>query len=222
VLGVVLLLVGSLTTLVSLDPGDGICRFVPCDPAVPSVGFAADPDGSIRVEVGTTAAREVDEIVVVSGADPSWRDSPVLWRIERPGGPSPGWSGSVTLGRVPDGFVETVPLTAPLTDATAVGVANACYGNLADLPAGPLPTDAVLTEYGETVPLDDFRAGADELTPCPGTSPRSPWPPGLVAAALGAGLVVAVLVRRLRLSPPNDGAACAPPRRSSPTSTGRP
>ncbi|MGY4645516.1 hypothetical protein [Cellulomonas sp. URHB0016] len=196
VLGIVLLVVGSAATLVSLSPADGICRFVPCDPASPSVGFTAGTDGAVRIEFGPQAARRVDEILVVSGPDPDWTGSPVLWRAVRTGHVPDGWTGTVTLGRAPEGFVDTVPLTAPLTEATAVGVGNRCYGTLSAVPAGPLPTDAVVTQYEEVSSLDAFRAVAGDLSPCPDTTPRRPWPPGLAAAALGAGTVLVVLVRR--------------------------
>jgi len=195
VLGVVLLVVGSLTTLISLVPGDGICRFVPCDPAVPGVAFAAEPDGAVRVEFGDDAADEVTEIFLVSGPDPSWR-SPTLWRAERTGVVPDGWSGTVVLGTTPEGFTETVPLTGDLTDATAFGIGNGCYGTIAEIPADPLPTDGVLTEWGETLSLDAFRAEQSGLTPCTDTSSPSPWPPALATAALG--LAIVLVVARLR------------------------
>ena len=197
--GVLLLVAGSLLFVVPMAAAHGVCAFVPCSPLTSEIGFSATTDGRTIVETGPVTAADLQEVVVLSGADPSW-ESPVVWQVERAGDVPAGWSGEVVLGEVPEGFEETVPLTLPLTEGTAVGVSNDCYGTITSVLPGPFTPGVVTTEY-DLRTVDQFHADDLGFTPCPPEHDpaRLYAGVGLVGGAVG---LVLVIVARLRYGPP--------------------
>jgi hypothetical protein len=204
--GVLFVVVGALLAAVPAVMANGVCAFVPCDPSTPTVGFTLMPDGAPAVETGPAPAADIQEVVVLSGPDPSWHDSPVLWRVERAGDVPVGWSGEVVLGVVPEGFTETVPLTVPLSEATGVGVDNVCYGWVAPLPTGPLVSGVVTSELGRQ-PIEEFRAASYPFSPCRPDSDRRPAIVGIALAVVGLVLVVVAGTRYGPVAPrrPSSG-----------------
>jgi hypothetical protein len=183
--GVLLIVVGALLFVVPAAVTSGLCAFAPCSPLLPEVGFTLSADGRTAIETGPEAAADLQEVVVMSGADPTWGEAPVIWRVERTGDVPADWSGDVVLGEAPAGFEETVALTVPLTEGTAVGVANGCYYSAAPVPAGPLAPGVVTTEFGQH-PVDEFRAANGGFTQCgPEDDPARPY----VMTAIVLGLV---------------------------------
>ena len=202
-IGALLLVVGVLLFVVPSAVVHGLCAFVPCSPLRPEVGFSLTEDGRTAVETGRAAAVDLQELVVMSGVDPSWGESPVIWKVERTGDVPADWSGEIVLGEVPVGFDEAVALTVPLTDGTAVGVSNGCYFSTAPVPAGPVPPGVVTLEY-EQRPTDEFRATNTGFTPCaPEDDPSRPWIGAsmLLGLALGAVGLACVIVAGYRYGP---------------------
>ena len=194
-IGLLLLVVGALLFVVPGAVTSGPCAFMPCRPSTPDVGFTLTVDGRAAIETGRAASSDVQELVVLSGADPSWGESPVIWKVNRTGDIPADWSGEIVLGEVPVGFTETVPLAVPLTEGTAVAVSNGCYFSMTPVPAGPGAPGVVDTGYGE-LPIEEFRSTNYEFGECvPDDDPS--WQRlrivglfGLATAALGLGCVI--------------------------------
>lgn len=193
--GVLLVVLGALLFALPLALEHGMYAFAPCDRFPPEIGYTVTLDGQLAVETGPMPATDIEEVVVLSGPDPSARGSRVIWSVERAGTVSAGWSGEVVLGIVPDGFRETVPLDVPLTEAVTVEVRDLCTVASAPLPDGALVPGVVRHDDCE-LPLDEFRAASDPFPPCTPDSGPHPVPfVGLALVALGLGLVVVAGLR---------------------------
>ena len=206
VIGIVLAVVGLGVWIGPILTFDQICRFAPCDPLVPAIGFRAADDGGVLVETGPRTAAQMTGVTVYgrlpagSGGDAR---PPVLWQVERRGRGAPRWDGVVELGRVPQGFVVTVAAAASWRSATAsVSVDNGCYEGWDVVPGGRLHSDRVAFDGG-TQEERPGRFRSDDLgfTPCDADErllARHVDPRGLAVMGGGAALVVlgAVLRRR--------------------------
>ncbi|MGC5166062.1 hypothetical protein [Luteimicrobium sp. DT211] len=206
VVGLVLAVVGLGVLVAPLATFDQLCRFAPCEPLVPTVGFRAADDGGIVVETGPRTAAEMTSVTVygrLPAHSPDDALPPVLWEVQRRGQVASGWDGAVELGRVPRGFVEKVaPATSWRSAAVSVGVENGCYEGWDVLPRGRLSTDRVVyfsgTEYDV---LDQFRTEDSGFTPCDADArllARRPDLRGLAVGLAGVGLVVLGVVLRRR------------------------
>ncbi|MFC8731186.1 hypothetical protein ACFT5B_01840 [Luteimicrobium sp. NPDC057192] len=206
VVGIVLAVAGVGIGLAPLATFDQICRFAPCAPVLPVVGFRAADDGGVVVETGPRTAAQMTGVTIYGRVAAGRSDDdppPVLWRVTWDGAVVPGWDGSVELGQVPRGFVETVPLARGWRDQVAgVGVDNGCYEGSSLLPAGRLRTDRVVVFDGTEEALPSrLRAEDEGFTPCDADArllARRPDLHGFAVGAGGVGLVVlgAVLRRR--------------------------
>jgi hypothetical protein len=208
VVGIVLAVVGLGVWTAPVLTSDQVCRFAPCEPLVPAPGFRAADDGGVLVETGPRTAAQMTGVTVYGRLPAGSADDarpPVLWQVERRGRVAPGWDGDVELGRVPQGFVVTVPAAASWRSAAAsVGVENGCYEGWDVVPGGRLRPDRVAFDGGTQEERPErFRAGDLGFTPCDADErllARHVDPRGLAVTGGGAALVMlgAVLRRRRR------------------------
>jgi hypothetical protein len=172
------------------------------DPLLVGVGFRGAADGGTVVVVGPRTAAEMTTIAVHArghATDPQDTAPPVLWQIDRVGPTPPGWDGDVELGKVPQGFVQTVaPVAGWRARAADVWVENACSFGSGTVPNGALRTDEVVVDGDAVMTEKEFRSDDAGFSPCldddaPRTDSR-----GLALSAAGVGLLVLGPVLRRR------------------------
>ncbi len=216
VLGVLLILLGvGLTVPMVLDRG--ICMFVPCDPAVGSVGFTRNQDGTVGVELGDTTAEQAEVVEVVAGDSPDRQDRQVLWRIERGEPGTDRIERPIVPGVAPPGFVETVPLQVPLPARYSVEVTNGCFGGLEELPDTPLEPGVVTYTSGVTESLERFRSDDLGFSDCESDAAAANRRRAMVGLVCGfVGALIVLLGGRVGAARSPDSSAGAQARRSGP------
>ncbi|WP_425955927.1 hypothetical protein [Xylanimonas sp. McL0601] len=159
---------------------------MPCDPAVPLLGWSSAPDGEPILRVGPVSASGTS-IIELSTADDADGSSTVLWQISRDPDSAPAWNGTVTLGDVPPGFTQAVPLTEPVPRGAEASVSNGCYFGSDEAPVS-VPAGVITTQVGAMSP-EAFARDDGGFTPCPSSGRPQPNGWGWAVMVAGAGLL---------------------------------
>lgn len=151
-----MMVVGAAAAFGPLVAENGICAFVPCDPAPVPVGFVDAGAGRVGIELSDHALAELHGLEVRTGGLGD-TDTEVIWRIKRSTKTKPEWTGPIVVGEPPPGFKDEVPLKS-LPGRWTVALSTAgCYQGRWKRPDGSLRADEVTLENGTRQPVTVFR-----------------------------------------------------------------
>jgi hypothetical protein len=112
------MLVGIASAVAPVVARNGICTFLPCDPAPPDVAVGLTADGIAQMHVHHCARSTVQSVRVLQvGPDGQGDPAKTVWAIERSGHAT---TTTFDVGGVPTGYMSKTVFMSPPTDALLV------------------------------------------------------------------------------------------------------